>query len=507
MTYSPPLWEPGHSTAAADRARPTDPAPLDQAGRARFDAELSRIDAADSAGADIEEEGQVLADVLEMVVTELVRFVVWPSMEAADAVALWVAATHAQPIWEHASRLVLKSPVKRCGKTRAAEVVRELAAKPLVAGSISAAALVRTIDGTDPPTLILDEADTIFGRRAETEAGEALRQILNLGHSRGWPYLRWDVKTKSLETCPTFAMALIAGIGDLPDTIEDRAVVVVMQRRAPGETVAAFRQSNVPALTGLRNLLGLAIRGAFYDGYEPPPLPVDDRAADVWEPLVAVADAAGGEWPARARQACLALVGGDEEEPGLAQKLLADLKAVWREGELNLPSAVIIERLARLDESPWADYFGRSFTPRDLARLLRPFGVKSKPIRIPGGNVPRGYSRDELWSSWTKYTHEPEEALQALQPLQASDEALQVTEPLQKNPATVGDVTDVADVADIRRRAHHVADDERLKVSGSATSDDDRCRCGEVVFAFTPAGEALCEAHVAELADEKGGEL
>ncbi len=501
---APPIWtpaeEPGQAIAA--RRRPDDPAPLDDEGRARFDAELARLDAAESADDGAE---HVLADVLDLVVAELRRFVVWPSEEAADAVALWVAATHAQPVWEHASRLVLKSPVKRCGKTRAAEVVRELAAKPLVAGSISAAALVRTIDGTDPPTLVLDEADTIFGRRAETEAGEALRQILNLGHSRGWPYLRWDVKSKSLETCPTFAMALIAGIGDLPDTIEDRAIVVVMQRRAPGEVVASFRQSNVPALTGLRNLLSLAIRGAFHGGYSPPPLPVDDRAADVWEPLVAVADAAGGEWPDRARRACLALVRGDDDEPGLAQKLLADLRAIWGDDERHLPTAVILERLACLDESPWADYFGRSLTPRDLARLLKPFGVKSKPIRMPGGSVPRGYSRDDLWSSWAKYTHEPEEALQALRPLQASDEALQVQEPLQRNPATVRDVTEVAHVAEIRRRALGVAEDEQSSATASAT-DDDRCRCGEVVFAFTPEGEPLCEAHVAEFAAQDGGD-
>ena len=105
--------------------------------------------------------------------------------------------------------------------------------------NISPAALVRSI-GDDPPTLLLDEADTVFGPKA-ADNHEDLRGILNAGHSRNRPYIRWDIATRAPEHCPTFALAALAGIGDLPDTIADRAVRVKMRRRGPGEEVDRYR--------------------------------------------------------------------------------------------------------------------------------------------------------------------------------------------------------------------------------------------------------------------------
>ena len=97
----------------------------------------------------------------------------------------------------------------------------------------------------------MDEADTIFGGK-NAEANEDLRGLLNAGHQRNRPAIRWD----ALETIPTFAMAALAGIGAMPDTIEDRAVVIRMRRRAPGETVAAFRhRCDRPALTAVATQL------------------------------------------------------------------------------------------------------------------------------------------------------------------------------------------------------------------------------------------------------------
>lgn len=452
---------------------------------------------------DAQAAAYALDNVLRMCGEDLRLFVVWPSPEAADAVTLWVAATHAQPRWEHASRLVLKSPVKRCGKTRAAEVIRELVARPLVAGSISAAALVRTIDANDPPTLILDEADTVFGRRAETEAGEALRQILNLGHSRGWPYVRWDVKARSLEECPTFAMALIAGIGDLPDTVEDRAIVVVMQRRGPGESVSPFRQTNISRLREVRGLLQRVVPAVFAEGYTPPVMPVEDRAADVWEPLLAVAEAAGGDWPERARRACLALVQSDDDQPGLSERLLTDLFEVWGQAD-NLSTAILIGRLCELDEAPWAAYFGRTITPRDLARLLRPFGVRSRTVRLADGSTAKGYSRADLWPIWAKYTHVAPGASHPSHPSQPSDVTSHVTIRSQENPVGTRDVTAVTDVTLFSGRAHNVTGtsptaDTMTPASVTADqSDGDRCHCGNIVFAFTEMGVPLCERHLDE---------
>ena len=164
------------------------------------------------------------ADLLGLLHGKLARYVVLPSPEAADAIVLWIAATHAVPAWNCAPRLDITSPVKRCGKSRLLDIIEATCHGPLITVNISAAALVRSI-GDDPPTLLLDEADTVFGPKA-ADNHEDLRGILNAGHARNRPYIRWDVTTRATENCPTFSMAALAGIGALPDTITDRAVVI-----------------------------------------------------------------------------------------------------------------------------------------------------------------------------------------------------------------------------------------------------------------------------------------
>ena len=247
------------------------------------------------------------------------RYVVFPSPQAHDAVTLWCAATHGQPAWEHAPRLTPISPEKRCGKSRLMDVAEAVCHEVLITVNASTAAVVRSISPDDPPTQMVDEADTIFGTKRAAENNEDLRGILNAGHQRNRPYVRWDITTRSREKCPTFAMAMLAAIGDLPDTIMDRAIVIRMRRRAPGEKVTPFRtRRDGPALAALHSRLAqLGSRSHLEELKEAVPvMPVEDRAADTWEPLIAVADLAGGDWPERARAACLAMAGDEPDDDG-----------------------------------------------------------------------------------------------------------------------------------------------------------------------------------------------
>ena len=191
------------------------------------------------------------AAILRQLHAVLTRYVILPSDQAAIGVTLWIAATHAQAAWQHAPRLVIRAPVKRCGKSRLLDIVEGTCHAPLITVNASPAAVYRAIGTDTPPTLLVDEADTIFGGK-NADANEDLRGLLNAGHQRNRPAIRWDAGTRSLETIPTFAMAALAGIGAMPDTIEDRAVVIKMRRRAPGETVAPFRhRRDRPALTSV----------------------------------------------------------------------------------------------------------------------------------------------------------------------------------------------------------------------------------------------------------------
>jgi hypothetical protein len=304
--------------------------------------------------------GAVLLDQLH---AALFRYVVFPSPQAADAVCLWVAATHAQPAWEHAPRLAVVSPLKRCGKSRLVDVVAETCHAPLLTVNATIAAVVRSI-GTDPPTLLVDEADTIFGTKKQAEANEDLRGLLNAGHQRNRPMLRWDVTTKAAEHLATFAMALLAAIGELPDTIMDRAVVIRMRRRGPGEQVDPYRtRRDAPPLNALRERLhGWAREHLRELHHATPQMPLEDRAADTWEPLIAIADLAGGDWPTRARDAAVTMSGAEgqqEEDTSAGVRLLADLQAVFdSEAADALYTTSVLERLHKLEDAPWADWYG-----------------------------------------------------------------------------------------------------------------------------------------------------
>jgi hypothetical protein len=349
----------------------------------------------------------------------LCRYVVLPSPQAADAVTLWVAATHAQPSWEHAPRLAVVSPLKRCGKSRLLDVVAETCHAPLITVNATIAAVVRSI-GADPPTLLVDEADTLWGTRKQADANEDLRGLLNAGHQRNRPMLRWDVTSRTAEQLDTFAMALLAAIGELPDTIMDRAVVVRMRRRAVGEHVDPYRtRRDAPPLNDLRERLATWARGHLRELHHAEPrMPLEDRAADTWEPLVAVADLAGGDWPARARDAALTITRAEaqqEEDTSAGVRLLSDLREVFGDDDA-LYTTTILDRLHKLEDAPWADWYGRPLSTRELAKLLRPYQVRSKSVREHGtGASLKGYAHADLHDAWQRYVPPAPQATHATQ--------------------------------------------------------------------------------------------
>jgi hypothetical protein len=391
----------------------------------------------------------------------LTRYVVLPSPEAVDAVVLWVAATHAAPAWNCAPRLDITSPVKRCGKSRLLDIIEATCYHPLLTVNISAAALVRSIGG-DPPTLLLDEADTVFGPKA-ADAHEDLRGILNAGHGRNRPYIRWDATARKMEHCATFAMAALAGIGSLPDTITDRAVVVPMRRRAPGEHVERYRERrDGEPLRVLGERLGQWVRAHLDDmGKAEPDMPVEDRAADTWEPLIATADVAGGDWPARARLAALALTAEDDTDTSLGARLLADLRDVFGDRDA-MHGETILAALHGISEAPWGDYFGRPMNARDMAKLLKPYGVSSTDVKLDGVNR-KGYRREHLHDPWSRYLPPAPEGSAT----SATSATAQVSEgapvagsgqqalPATWTPPLTSDVAQVAQVADTPSRNGH----------------------------------------------------
>jgi hypothetical protein len=332
-------------------------------------------------------------------------------------------------------------------------VVAETCHAPLITINATIAAVVRSI-GADPPTLLVDEADTLWGTRKQADANEDLRGLLNAGHQRNRPMLRWDVTSRTAEQLDTFAMALLAAIGELPDTIMDRAVVVRMRRRAPGEQVDPYRtRRDAPPLHDLRDRLAGWARSHLRELQQAAPvMPLEDRAADTWEPLVAIADLAGGDWPVRARAAAATMTQAEaqqEEDTSAGVRLLADLRQVFQAADAEaLYTSTILEVLHRLEDAPWADWYGHPLATRDLAKLLRPYQVESRNIREHGTGAPRkGYVRADLHDAWTRYVPLPPlHGLQAPEPAgqPGNGHVADRQAPSATSATGPGDVADVA---------------------------------------------------------------
>src|SRR5439155_12653817 len=106
--------------------------------------------------------------------------------------------------------------------------------------NISDAALFRAIAKLSP-TLLLDEVDAIFGPKARDR--EELRGMLNAGYRRGAVTHRMGGnKMTTLEAFPVFCAKVFALIGDLPDTIADRAVRIRLERRTRDEPIERFHR-------------------------------------------------------------------------------------------------------------------------------------------------------------------------------------------------------------------------------------------------------------------------
>src|SRR5688572_7328753 len=214
-------------------------------------------------------------------------------------------------VWDSTPRIAFLSAEPGSGKSRALEVTALLVPRPVEAINATPAYLFRKVaDPEGMPTILFDEIDTIFGPKAKDN--EEIRGVLNAGHRRGAVAGRCVVRGKTVETeeLPAYCAVAVAGIGNLPDTILTRSVVVRMRRRAPNERVQQFRRrlEEVAGYQLRERLAGWAALVGPRVTFPAMPVGIEDRNADVWEALLAVANAAGGVWPSTAHVAAVSLV-------------------------------------------------------------------------------------------------------------------------------------------------------------------------------------------------------
>jgi hypothetical protein len=336
----------------------------------------------------------------------LKRFMVLPPL-AAEAMALWILHAYAHDAFEVSPILAITSPEKRCGKTTLLEVLSTLVPRPLPTANISAAAVFRTIEH-DRPTLLIDEMDTVLDTR---DGPQILRGILNSGHKRMTAKV---IRTAGEDHEPrgfsTWCPKVLAKIGVFPDTLDDRSIHIRLQRRTKNESVERMRITRLYSEVALvRRRCVRWVNDNFEKLRDADPVPPDelsDRAADNWRPLLAVAEAVVGAWATLCTQAALELSGKEQRivEHSAAVTLLADLRRFYKsENCTRLTSARLIQLLLAQTDAPWSTWkHGRPITAADVATLLKPFGVSSKPMRVKQG-ILRGYELEGLKGVFARY--------------------------------------------------------------------------------------------------------
>jgi hypothetical protein len=365
--------------------------------------------------------GHILLNALVQI---LRRFVVLPKW-AAETLALWILHTFAFHLRDVTTYLGIESPEKRCGKTTLLGLLNELANRAVASSNISPPAFFRVIEDLSP-TLLIDEVDTFLA------GNDQLKGILNAGYNRRTAFVlraaptpasngETDTETSAapgaVKRYSCWCPKVLAKIGRFPDTLADRCIVIRMQRKTSEEQCDRSRELDPTPLKQqcLRFVSDHAAEIASARPQIPPDL--NDRAADIWEPLLTLADLAGGEWPELARQAAVSLSAGAQESNPIAS-LLLDIFIVFTLQKVDrMTTQSLLAGLTSFGSRPWNESTrGKPSTDLWLAQQLRPYGVKPRNLRI-GDQVLRGYLRDDLLDVFRRYIPQSElDALRAEQP-------------------------------------------------------------------------------------------
>jgi hypothetical protein len=374
-------------------------------------------------------DGKALLDEIAQTVERVVVLSQW----AIEAITLWVLHTYAFELRDVTTYLGIESPQHRCGKSTLLDVLGGLVNRPLRSANISTPAFFRAIAETEP-ALLIDEADTFL-------RNEELRGIINSGYQRDGAFVMrvtHEVSNCEAEAAPKqdtgpgkggengnsgmsrlvnfscWCPKAIAQIGRLPQTLADRCIVFVMQRKLPAE-----RRERLKKLDGatLRRKCARFVQdhaAEIRDASPAVPEALNDRAADIWEPLLTLADLAGGDWPERARKAAVGLSVSAQESDPMGSLLMDILELFLRLGNDRVFSKVLAERLNRSEERPWMALKKRKeVTGQWLAQQLQAYGIRPKTLRI-GEERAKGYEWGDFREAFRRYIPRGElEALKA----------------------------------------------------------------------------------------------
>jgi hypothetical protein len=352
------------------------------------------------------ETAKVTGELLETCRAWIRRYIV-VSEEQAVIMAAWLLHTYAFDAAETTPYIHITAPERACGKSLLMETLEALAAAPIRSGGMTAAALVRCIDAKKP-TIFLDEMDTQLG--GDKEYAEAIRGILNVGFQQGGKFYKCDGKSHELREFNAYCPKCFAGIGQMPDTVASRSIVIEMRRKRPGDNVEPFRRRAVkeaalPIKTKLEAWKAQSVSDKLRTIRPAPLACLEPRQNDIAEPLLCIAQLAGDGWLQRLIEALQAVFKAASVEDGsVGVTLLSDIRAVFDERRTDkVSSKIMAECLCEIEGRPWADWnHGKGMTANNLARQLKKYRIGSEKIRIASETV-QGYRRGDFEDAWTQF--------------------------------------------------------------------------------------------------------
>jgi putative DNA primase/helicase len=355
-----------------------------------------------------------LAELLTEIEGVITRHVVLKD-HAAAALAVWVLHTYVFELRDAVAYVAIESPEKRCGKTTLVSVLAAMAHKPLIASNITVGALFRAIDSCRP-TLFIDEADTFLAGNG------TMRGILNSGNTWRTAYVLRLSKAKQhqprsesrtvtpgegvetgLKRYSCWCPKVIALIGEVPDTIADRSIVVKLARKLTTEKCAPLTDLNTAEIKAKCARFALdagpsiaqceTIRG---EG-------LNDRAADTFDSLYVIARHAGEEWERKLHAAAVALATSAQSE-NAGGGLLLDILSIFVESGREKMFSRELAATLRNGEGGMRSMAleGSAIDEYRISKILRPYGIKPSTIRV-GREVNKGYTSSDFLEALKRY--------------------------------------------------------------------------------------------------------
>ena len=368
-----------------------------------------------------------LAEILDDIIKTLKRYVTFLLPEEQPVIlGLWVIHTWLFKAFDYTAYIFIYSPAIRSGKTRVLEALKLVCRNVELTEGASAAALVRIITDSNVPTFLLDELDTVYSRKGNNPEGENLRRFLNAGFKRGATFLRcgWKEKEIVVERFPAFCPKALAAISQqcLPSSVADRSIPFELKRQGKEQKAQKMRDREAAvSVASLRDELAVLsqqeeLLTALSTARPVIPDELNDRQQDICEPLLAIAERVGGDWPEKARKALMKLCAEEAAQEDVRIRLLTDIKRVFDEtGEQALFTQTLLEKLVEIaDDAPWPEWFEKALKDdriksagSKLAYQLRRYKIKPTTVWRKDEHdddvSAKGYQREQFEDTWKRY--------------------------------------------------------------------------------------------------------